>query len=175
MKKNKEIGTFYTEGILLQSSNESRALLNKGFGFNDGEMIGLSPYEVVYLLEKDLISLKDQKGKEIKKISLISRIRRNNARFLTKYAVYKDLVEKDYTVKTGAKYGATFRVYPKNTKQGQAHSSWLVIVKKESDKMEWEDFLAKNRVANSTKKNTLLALVDHDNSCTYFEVSWKKL
>ncbi|MBU1252016.1 MAG: tRNA-intron lyase, partial [Nanoarchaeota archaeon] len=36
------------------------------------------------------------------------------------------------------------------------------------------DFSAKNRVAHSTKKNLLLAIVDEEGDVSYYEVRWVK-
>jgi tRNA-intron endonuclease len=40
--------------------------------------------------------------------------------------------------------------------------------------MTWHDFSAKNRIAHSTKKNLLIAIVDEEGDVSYYEVSWKR-
>ncbi|MEK9789330.1 MAG: tRNA-intron lyase, partial [Candidatus Woesearchaeota archaeon] len=69
-------------------------------------------------------------------------------------------------------FGSDFRVYDKN--KFNEHSKWLlnVITK---DKISKKDFSAMNRLANSTKKNIILAYLDSENGISYFEISWKKL
>jgi tRNA-intron endonuclease len=66
--------------------------------------------------------------------------------------VYKNLRKQSYTVKTGLKFGADFRVYEKGKTPDESHAKWLVFVEHETNKNSWQDFSAKNRVAHSTKK-----------------------
>ena len=77
-----------------------------------------------------------------------------------------------YIVKTALKFGADFRVYDKGKKPGKTHAKWVVFVDHESKKINWNEFSAKNRVAHSTKKKLLLAIVDEESSVSYYEVSW---
>ncbi|MDI6721905.1 MAG: tRNA-intron lyase, partial [Candidatus Aenigmarchaeota archaeon] len=42
----------------------------------------------------------------------------------------------------------------------------------EGDTLTWYDFSAKNRVAHSTRKNLLLAVVDDENEPTFYEIQW---
>jgi tRNA-intron endonuclease len=73
------------------------------------------------------------------------------------------------------KFGADFRVYDKGAKLGQKHAKWLVFVEREANKLTWHEFSAKNRVAHSTKKKLLLAIVDEEGDVSYYEVSWIKV
>jgi tRNA-intron endonuclease len=88
--------------------------------------------------------------------------------------VFKDLRQKGYVVKTALKFGAEFRIYEKGSKPGNKHAKWIVFAEHESKKLSWHEFSAKNRVAHSTKKNLLLAIVDEEADITYYEVKWLK-
>ena len=39
-------------------------------------------------------------------------------------------------------------------------------------KLEWKDFTAKNRIAHSTKKQLLLAIVDEEGDVSYYQSDW---
>ena len=91
-----------------------------------------------------------------------------------KYPVFRDLRNKGYIIKTALKFGAEFRVYEKGAKPGEEHAKWIVFTDNEANKISWHDFSAKNRVAHSTKKNLLLAIVDEEGDVTYYEVKWMK-
>jgi tRNA splicing endonuclease len=41
--------------------------------------------------------------------------------------------------------------------------------------MTWQDFASKNRIAHSTKKRLLIAVVDEENDVSYFEINWMKM
>ena len=114
------------------------------------------------------------KNKTLSKNELMKSMRKFDKKIQTKYSVFRDLREKGYIVKTALKFGADFRVYEKGDKIGESHSKWIVFADFESNKMTWHDFSAKNRVAHSTKKNLLLAIVDDEGDVTYYEVRWIK-
>ena len=110
--------------------------------------------------------------KKINFEKLLDKLKKLDKKIETKYIVFKDLRDRGYVVKTALKFGAEFRVYDKGVHPGQDHSKWIVYPVKESDSLTWHDFSAKNRVAHSTKKNLLIAIVDDEKDVTYYEISW---
>ena len=100
---------------------------------------------------------------------------KSDKKFHEKYSVYRDLRKKGYIVKTALKFGAEFRVYEKSKGPGKGHSKWIVFTDSERNLNSWNDFSAKNRVANSTNKKLLLAIVDDEGDILYYEVNWMKL
>ncbi|MDD3263785.1 MAG: tRNA-intron lyase [Candidatus Nanoarchaeia archaeon] len=141
------------------------------FGIINNNLLFLNQYEALYLLEKDEINVFSRKN-IIKKNKLIKLFSKTNKNFLTNYIIYKDLVSKGYQVRTGYKYGAQFRIYEKNTSIKDEHSKWLVYPVNEKEKFTWYDFSAKNRVAHSTKKRLVIAVLDNEKDITYYEVKW---
>ena len=165
---------FLGGNIITETSNEARELYNKSrFGVVKGEKVILSVFEALYLLEKGKISVADGK-KKLNDESFIKKANKKLKGFMTKYSVFRDLRDRGYVVKTALKFGAEFRVYDKGINPGQDHAKWIVYPVHESDTMTWHDFSAKNRVAHSTKKNLLIAIVDDENDVTYYEISWKR-
>ena len=125
----------------------------------------------MFLVEKNKIEVFSGK-KELTTQELMSKLVRINKRFQIRYPVFKDLREKGYIIKTALKFGADFRVYDKGSRPGKKHAKWIVFAEHESRKLTWHEFSAKNRVAHSTKKNLLLAIVDEESDITYYEVRW---
>jgi len=160
--------------VVSSNTSEAKFLYKKSsFGEIIGEKIHYSLVEALYLLEKEKMEI-FSKNKKIEKKDLINKFQRIDKRFQIKYPVFKDLREKGYVVKTALKFGADFRVYEKGAKPGKKHAKWIVFVDSENNKLTWHDFSAKNRVAHSTKKNLLLAIIDEENSITYYEIRWLK-
>ena len=158
------------------SSNDPLALsLHKKSHFGEpvGEKIRYSFLETLYLSEKGKIEVLSKGGK-ISEKDLMNKFRRYDKKIQIKYPVFRDLRNRGYVVKTALKFGAEFRVYEKGSKPGKKHAKWIVFTEHESKKLSWHEFSAKNRVAHSTKKKMLLALVDEENKITYYEVSWLK-
>ena len=154
--------------IISSNSSEAHSLYKKScFEEKKQEKIQYSLSEAIFLVEKEKMKI-FSKNKEIPKKELINKFRRIDKKIQIKYPVFKDLREKGYVAKTALKFGAEFRVYDKGSKPGKHHAKWVVFTDHESKKLTWHEFSAKNRVAHSTKKNLLLAIVDEEGDITYY-------
>ena len=163
-----------TGEIISTNSAEAFTLKKKSFfGEVSGEKIQYSLSEALYLVEKGKIEI-IQKNKPLKFNELLNKLKKIDSRIQLKYPVFRDLREKGYVVKTALKFGADFRVYEKGKTPNEEHAKWIVFVEHESKKFSWQDFSAKNRVAHSTKKNLLIAILDEESDVSYYEVSWIK-
>ncbi len=156
------------------NASQSFSLYDKStFGEKVGEKIQYSFCEALFLLDKKKIHV-FFKDKSLLFNDLLKKLQRLDKRISLKYAVFKDLRGKGYVVKTALKFGADFRIYEKGKKLGQAHAKWIVFVDHESRAVTWQDFSSKNRVAHSTKKQLLLAIVDEEHDVLYYNVKWIK-
>ena len=162
-------------GSSIQSNTPEAFALHKKshFGEPSGEKILYSLPEALFLAEKGRLDVLS-KNKKISFKDLIKKAYSVDKRIQIKYAVFKDLRERGYVVKTALKFGADFRVYDRGFSPGEKHAKWIVFVDHESRRLTWHEFSAKNRVAHSTKKNLLLAIVDEENDVSYYEVRWLK-
>jgi tRNA-intron endonuclease len=162
----------FSGNSIFSNSEEAHSLHSKSnFGEPFGEKIQYSPTEAIYLIEKGKMEIYSNK-KKLSYKNLIDKLRKVDKRIEIKYPVFKDLREKGYIVKTALKFGADFRVYDKGKQPKASHARWIVFADSESNKLSWNDFAAKNRVAHSTKKKLLLAIVDDENDVIYYEVNW---
>ena len=158
--------------VITESSSEAKELGTKsGFGKLQKSQVRLSIVEALYLVEKEKLEVSTAR-KIYDFNSLLQKARRLDKNVFLRYAVFKDLREKGYLVKTALKFGAEYRVYDKGIKVGQDHSKWVVYPVHENDMNNWHDFSAKNRVAHSTKKRLMIGIVDDEGDVTYYEVKW---
>lgn len=166
--------SFARERIVTESSSHAIELYHSsayGTELSEGKL-QLSLVEGLYLMEKKRIAIYDGRGKLLDFESYVRRASRVEPKFWTKYAVYKDMRNRGYIVKTALKFGADFRVYDRGIKPGQDHARWIVYPVHEGEKYTWFDFAAKNRVAHSTKKRLMMGVVDDENDVTYWEIKW---
>lgn len=169
-----KIPAYLTGEIISTNKAEAHSFYKKSqFGEPVGDKIQYSFSEALFLVEKRKIEIFSQ-GKIISQEKLIEKFRRIDKRIQLKYLVFKDLRKKGYIVKTALKFGADFRVYSKGAKPGKKHAKWIVFVDHESKKLTWHEFSAKNRVAHSTKKKLLIAIIDEESDVTYYEIDWIK-
>ena len=160
------------------SSNSATAMTlfsTHRFGEKEGEKIIYSLPETLFLLETNKLELFDSKNKKLSEKEIFKKFQKLDKKFKTKYLVFKDLRKKGLIVKTALKFGAEFRVYENGKNIGKDHSKWILYTTSENESLTWHDFSAKNRVAHSTKKNLLIAVVDEENDVSYYEVSWLKI
>lgn len=168
----KKIKAHLVNRIISTNSAEAHSLYKKScFGEPIEEKIQYSFSETLFLVEKGKIDV-FVKGKKITKKELLKKLQRFDKKIQIKYPVFKDLRERGYVVKTALKFGAEFRVYEKGSRPGKKHAKWIVFTDYESGRLTWHEFSAKNRVAHSTKKNLLLAIVDEEGDITYYEIKW---
>ncbi len=150
----------FREGAVL----DDVGLFERGFGtISEGKLV-LFPEEVVFLAERGKIS--PDRDVDLKKYF-------SRKGFLQRYTVYRDLRERGYVVRSGAKYGADFRVYEKGVKPSRSgsreHSKYLVWVLDQDARLPLTTLIGINRIAHSVKKRLLLALVDKDFDVVYVQ------
>ena len=163
----------HREHALMERSDPGLVLWQKGWGTLQRSGVKLSLYETLFLHETERVTVMKVK-RACTDEEIVRAGRKHDGAFWTKYCVFRDLRGKGYLVKTALKFGADFRVYEKGAKQGEQHAKWIVYPVRESERFSWYDFSAKNRVAHSTRKNLLIAVVDDEDDVTYFEVSWTR-
>ena len=159
---------------VFSNAHEALDLYSKSrFGEPIEGKVYYSLVEALYLLEKGKIIVFENK-KKLTKEGFIERARKIELQFWTRYCVFRDMRNRGYIVKTALKFGADFRVYDKGVKPGEDHAKWVLFPVYESSNMTWHEFAAKNRVAHSTKKKLLIAIVDDEGDITYYEIGWTR-
>jgi tRNA-intron endonuclease len=162
-------------GKVFSNSKEAFDLFEKQrLGEKHGEKILYMLSEALFLVGKKKMEI-IEKRKILPEKKLFRKFQKLDKKFKTKYFAFKDLREKGYIVKTALKFGAEFRVYEKGSKIGKHHAKWILYPVSEHEQLTWHDFSAKNRVAHSTKKNLLIAVVDDEGDVSYYEVAWRKV
>jgi len=159
---------------IISTSEEAFSLYEKSrFGEKKDGKIEYSGVEALFLLSQSKLSLQSGK-KQMTEESLIKKIRKKDKKIETKFIVFSDLRKRGYIVKTALKYGADFRVYDKGLFPGEEHARWILFATKEHESISWHEFAGKNRIAHSTKKNLLIAIVDEEGDVSYYETQWIK-
>lgn len=160
------------ERVLAEAKDLAKDLYDQSrFGEMKEGKLQYSLVEAFFLLEKGKLEIKEGR-KKIKPEEFIKKAREVEPKFWVRYCVFRDLRQRGYIVKTALKFGADFRVYDRGVKPGEDHAKWIVFPVHETENMTMHEFAAKNRVAHSTKKRLLLAIVDGENECVFYEIRW---
>ncbi|MFB6180747.1 MAG: tRNA-intron lyase [Candidatus Nanohalobium sp.] len=143
--------------------------------FLDG-CLRLSPEESLHLVDRDELTVVDE-GEEMSREALHQVFVDRDEDFVHKYRVYSDLRERGFIVKSGFKFGAHFRVYPRGVnpykdgpKKQSEHTQWVVHAVPEDETMSFEEMSRAVRLANNIRATMLWAVVDSEAGVTYYEV-----
>ncbi len=158
-----------SKNVFQSNREEAIALASKSYigEVKSGKVI-YSIFEVLYLLDKNKAKLIQSSG-----VLNFNEFLRKNKKLQAIYEVFKDLKDKGHIIKEGMKFGADFRVYEKGDKPGKNHAKYLLHIIPNSKNLVTKDFCAKARVAHSTNKILLMAIVDSEGDISYYEINWK--
>ncbi|MGB6500847.1 MAG: tRNA-intron lyase [Thermoplasmata archaeon] len=131
----------------------------QAYGSRVGGRLELSLLEAAYLAGTGQLELKDATtSRSVPLDRLERRARRLDPRFAERLAAYRDLRARRLVVKTGFKYGAHFRAYPRNPEN--SHARYLVQAVPVDHVATWPGIAGGVRVAQGVRKEFLLAGVD---------------
>ncbi len=166
------IQTHFTGEKIFSNTQEAFSMHEKSsFGEKKGQRIEYALIEALFLVQEKKI-LVFSGNKALSFDALLKKIRKFDKKVETKLAVFTDLRKRGYVIKTALRYGAEFRVYEKGIKPKEDHARWILYTVREHEMLSWHDFAAKNRIAHSTNKNLLLAIVDEESDVSYYEIKW---
>ncbi len=126
------------------------------YGSRVGARLELSLLEAAYLVASGQLVLRDTTtGRPVPIVRLHVRARRLDPGFDERLAAYRELRARHLVVKTGFKYGAHFRAYPRNPEH--AHARYLVQAVPDSHRTRWPTVAGGVRVAQGVRKEFLMA------------------
>ncbi len=133
------------------------------YGSRIGHRLELSLLEAAYLAGAGTLQLRDARTlRSVSVDQLVRRARRLESEFDERRAVYGALRDRQLVVKTGFKYGAHFRAYPRNPEH--SHARYLVHAVEAGYASTWSEIARGVRVAQGVRKDFLLAAVGGDHT-----------
>ena len=131
------------------------------YGSRVGDRLELSLLEAAYLCSEGQLVLRDSKsGRAVSRERLERRARRMVPLFFERLAAYRELRGRSLVVKTGFKYGAHFRAYPRSPEH--SHARYLVQAAPSAHIASWPEVAGGVRVAQGVRKEFLVAGVRPD-------------
>lgn len=139
------------------------------YGSRVGDRLELSLLEAAYLGSTHQLSLRDSKsGRRVPLDRLERRARRLEPLFFERLAAFRDLRERALVVKTGFKYGAHFRAYPRSP--DHSHARYLIRAAPASHVASWPEVAGGVRVAQGVRKEFLIAGVRPDSQVRFLSL-----
>lgn len=139
------------------------------YGSRVGSRLELSLIEAAHLIEEGQLTLVDGRtGRRLPPEVLLKRARRLDPSFAPRLRTYRTLRAQNLVVKTGFKYGAHFRAYPRNPEQ--VHARYLVHALDHDHVGAWPELAGRVRVAQGVRKEFLLAEVPPSGAVRYLSL-----
>ncbi|MCJ7478926.1 MAG: tRNA-intron lyase [Candidatus Nanohaloarchaeota archaeon QJJ-7] len=146
------------------------------YGKEFEDYLELSLVEAMHLADRDEITVEDD-DEELSPEELYERFTERDEEFPQKYAVYADLRDRGYIVKSGFKFGAHFRVYPRGVnpykegpKEQREHTQWVVHAVPQDENFTYTDVSRAVRLAQNIRATMLWGVVDPEEEVTYYRV-----
>ncbi|RLG85421.1 MAG: tRNA-intron lyase [Thermoprotei archaeon] len=132
----------------------------------------LSLYEALYLCERGVVT-PVRMGRRVTCEELRSYAEEAVPGFAERYAVYRDLRDRGYIVRSGLRFGTDFTVYELGP--GLEHAPYVVLVARRGERLDPVSIVRIGRVSHSVRKKLVLAVVGGDGSVEYIVFKWVRL
>lgn len=177
---DKPEGIFLDTRVLVRDEEDAEEVFEEHYyGKYNDEVLELSLVEAYHLMDRELLEVK-QSGEQISKDEALEKFADEDPEFYHKLQAYSNLRERGFIVKTGFKFGAHFRVYPRGVnpyeegpKKQEQHTKWVVHAVPEDEELSFSEMSRAVRLAQNIRATMLWAVVDSESGVTYYEVERK--
>jgi len=163
-------GLLVENGVRVSSRPHVDELSSRGYGVADRKELLLTFYEALYLLDKQMLEIEDEKGKPIDFQKLVQRYESVNENAWAGYLVYRDLRSRGYVVREGFGSKVDFRVYDRGDYSKDA-AKYLIISVQEGKPISIEDLTRSLTESLSLKKELVMAVINRRGETVYYSVS----
>ena len=163
------------QGVLIKNQTVvlepklQQQLNQKGYGEMEQTKLLLKPFESLYLLFTDRLTLFRRK-KNIDFDLFLQICKKQDKDILTKFLVYRDLRNRGYTVKDGFGFGSDFAVYDKPFSP-KSPSKFLVFSLNEGKHEKMSKLRQKIEEINKIGKEPIIAVVQRQGEIIYYKLS----
>jgi tRNA-intron endonuclease len=166
----KTTGVLVEKGVRIAEQSSIDALSHRGYGTAENGVFTLAFYEALYLLDKELLEVKDEKGQEVDFQALLQAYEKTDPNAWVNYLVYRDLRSRGYVVREGFGAGTDFRIYDRGA-YGKDTASYMVLGTQEGKPLPIEDLTSALQHCQSQKKELILAVMNRRGEIVYYSIS----
>ena len=132
--------------------------------------LNLAFYEALYLLNKEMLEVKDEKGNAMDFQSLLRCYENSDENAWVNFLVYRDLRTRGYVARNGFGIGISFRVYDRGA-YGNDTAKYLVMSTQEGMPVPMNSLTNAMLHCRSQKKDLVLAVMNRRGEIVYYTVS----
>jgi tRNA-intron endonuclease len=163
-------GLLVEKGVKIPKNQDAEGISSRGYGIVENDELLLTFYEALYLLEKNMLEVEDEKGENVDFQRLLRCYEAVNENAWAAYLTYRDLRSRGYIVREGFGLGVDFRVYERG-EYGKDIAKYLVLNIQEGKPISLEDLTRAMMQCQSLKKELVLAVINRRGEIVYYSVS----
>jgi len=163
-------GLLAEKGVKIPKDQNAEGMSSRGYGTMENNELLLTFYEALYLLEKNMLEVEDEKGERVDFQKLLRCYELVNENAWAAYLTYRDLRGRGYVVREGFGLGVDFRVYERG-EYGKDTAKYLVLNIQEGKPIPLEDLTRAMMQCQSLKKELVLAVINRRGEIVYYSVS----
>ncbi|MDH5482017.1 MAG: tRNA-intron lyase [Candidatus Bathyarchaeota archaeon] len=163
-------GLLVEKGVRIGKKQNLDELSSKGYGVTEDDELQLSFYEALYLTNKGMLEVEDEKGTKVDFQKLLQFYERIDENAWAKYLTYRDLRSRGYVIREGFGLGVDFRVYERG-EYGKNTAKYLILSIQEGKPISLEDLTTALKQCLSLKKELILAVMNRRGETVYYSVS----
>ena len=163
-------GVLAEKGVIVAEKSNIDALTSRGYGTLEDEVFALTFYEALYLADKGMLEVKDEKGNAVHFQNLLHCYETVSENAWVSYMVYRDLRSRGYVAREGFGSGIDFRVYERGG-YGKDTAPYLVLSVQEGKPFGMEELADALKRCQSQKKELILAVMNRRGEIVYYSIS----
>jgi tRNA-intron endonuclease, archaea type len=163
-------GILAEDGIKINERSSIDALSQRGYGTAEKDVLTLAFYEALYLLDKQMLSVKTKKDADLDFQGLLKCYEAADEEAWMHYLLYRDLRSRGYVVREGIGAAIDFRIYDRGA-YGKDTATFLVVSTQEGQPLPMGDLGNAVSQVQSLKKELILAVLNRRGEIVYYSVS----
>jgi tRNA-intron endonuclease len=163
-------GLIVENGVKVAEQSSIDALTQRGYGNKEKETFTLTFYEALYLQDKQMLTVKDKKGKTIDFQTILNQYQKSDENAWAHYLVYRDLRSRGYVAREGFGKAIDFRIYERGS-YGKESAASLILSTQEGKPLPMEDLINALKQSQSLKKELILGVMNRRGEIVYYSVS----
>jgi tRNA-intron endonuclease len=166
----KSSGILAEKGVRISDKSSIDALSSRGYGAYEGDVFTLTFYEALYLMDKSVLEVKDEKDKAVDFRNLLHCYETLNENAWVSYLVYRDLRSRGYVAREGFGAAIDFRIYERGA-YGKDTAPYLILSTQEGKPLAIDELANALQQCHSQKKELILAVMNRRGEIVYYSVS----
>jgi len=162
-------GQLTANGITVTEQSNIDQLSSRGYGTTDNKTLTLTFFEALYLQDKGMLTVKDNK-KTITFQTILHTYQKTDENAWVNYLVYRDLRSRGYVVREGFGTKTEFRVYERGT-YGKDSASYMVLNIQEGKPLNINTLANILQQCQNQKKELVLAVMNRRGEIVYYSLS----